>query len=103
MLARQPGETITAPTWHDSDAGGVDGQLLSMIQAEPVGDNFEAAAIGDWLVKVHVGHGDIAGDAVASLAANSSNSHFQSRPAGGRMAGGIKVATTQPRVEAGNL
>ena len=30
-----------------ADAGGVDGQLLAMIQAEPVGDYLEAAAIGE--------------------------------------------------------
>ena len=35
-------------TCDGADAGGVDGQVLSMIQAEPVGDTFEAAAIGDW-------------------------------------------------------
>ena len=34
-------------TCDGADAGGVDGQLLSMIQAEPVDDNFEAAAIGN--------------------------------------------------------
>ena len=45
-----PGVRLSG-TCDGADAGGVDGELLSMIQAEPVGDNFEAAAIGNWLVK----------------------------------------------------
>ena len=69
-----------------ADAGGVDGQLLAMIQAEPVGDYLEAAAISDGCVEVHVGQGNIAGDAAASLAANSGNGDFESRPSGGEMA-----------------
>ena len=70
-----------------ADAGGVDGQLLAMMHAEPVGDYLdEAAAIGDGLVEVHVGQGNIAGDAAASLAANSGNGDFEARPSGGEMA-----------------
>ena len=63
--------------------GGIEGELRTVPQGEPVGDHFNPPVIGDGHINVHVRDTHIPRDASATLTANVRDRSFQRRGARG--------------------